>query len=219
MDVMGTELLTVLRSYMGEIAARSLLDMSFQRAHVNIDRPRRGDGLRLIRELERGLHTYVRETRAENACLRSLSEALEQNELWVPETTRKVDVPIREEVDIVVARRAGRMLCQDLGFSDAMQIRIATAISELARNIVHYAGTGEIEIVDLETVPPGVQIIAQDQGPGITPEQLELILSGKYKSKRGFGMGIVGTRNIMDDFEIQTGPGRGTRVTVRAYSR
>ncbi|MBI5536412.1 MAG: anti-sigma regulatory factor [Deltaproteobacteria bacterium] len=129
----------------------------------------------------------------------------------------KMVVPIRDENDIVVARGRGREMCDRMGFSSAVQIKLATIISELARNIVQYAGQGEITMTAVLGETPGFEVLAEDRGPGIP--NLDHVMSDSYRSKRGLGIGLKGTRKMMDEFEIWTNPGGGTRVRVCKYLR
>ena len=128
-----------------------------------------------------------------------------------------LDIAIKVEGDIVRARGAGRDMCRDLGLSEINQVKVATAISELARNIFHYAKTGNIALKRLSSPRPGIEIIATDQGPGIP--DVKLVLSGAYKSKTGMGKGLLGARRLVDFFEVDTGPDKGTRVVLRKYAR
>ena len=128
-----------------------------------------------------------------------------------------LDIPIKVEDDIVRARVAGRDMCRELGLSEINQVKIATAISELARNIFHYAKTGNISLRRLAQPRPGIEIIALDRGPGIP--NMTLVLSGQYKSKTGMGKGLFGTKRLVDFFEVDTGPNKGTRITLRKYAR
>lgn len=128
-----------------------------------------------------------------------------------------LDIAIKVEGDIVRARGAGRDMCRDLGLSELNQVKVATAISELARNIFHYAKTGNIALRRLSQPRPGIEIVATDQGPGIP--DLKLVLSGAYKSKTGMGKGLLGARRLVDFFEVDSGPDRGTRVVLRKYAR
>ncbi|OJY28819.1 MAG: hypothetical protein BGO98_07465 [Myxococcales bacterium 68-20] len=128
-----------------------------------------------------------------------------------------LDIAIKIEGDIVRARGAGRDMCRDLGLSEINQVKVATAISELARNIFHYAKTGNIALRRLGAPRAGIEIIATDKGPGIP--DLKLVLSGAYKSKTGMGKGLLGARRLVDFFEVDTGPDRGTRVVLRKYAR
>ncbi len=128
-----------------------------------------------------------------------------------------LEIGINVEGDIVRARGAGRDMCRDLGLSEINQVKVATAISELARNIFHYAQTGKIALRRLSAPRVGIEIVATDNGPGIP--DLKLVLSGSYKSKTGMGKGLLGARRLVDFFEVDSGPDRGTRVTLRKFVR
>jgi serine/threonine-protein kinase RsbT len=129
----------------------------------------------------------------------------------------EIRVPVKSDVDIVAARRKGRELAGSLGFSSGDQVLIATSISELARNIVTYAKTGEIILKATERRGrPGIVVIARDRGPGI--EDPGLALKDGYSTSRSLGMGLPGVRRLMDEFEITSEIGRGTTVTVRKWS-
>ena len=125
-------------------------------------------------------------------------------------------VPVGEDVDVVVARQAGRALAEQVGMSTSLQTMIATAISEVARNIVAYAGHGEITISVVEDgARRGVQVVACDEGNGI--EDLDLAMSDGYSSAGSLGLGLPGARRLMDDFELDSSVGRGTRVVMRKW--
>lgn len=128
-----------------------------------------------------------------------------------------IEVNINVEGDIVRARGAGRDMCRELGFSEINQVKVATAISELARNIFHYAKTGRIVVRRLPAPRPGVEIVASDRGPGIP--DVKLVLSGSYRSRTGMGKGLLGARRLMDHFEVESGPDKGTTVVLRKYVR
>ena len=130
----------------------------------------------------------------------------------------EIRVPIDRELDIVTARQAGRELAAQSGFSLTDQTLIATAISEVARNIVVYAHRGEVVVsrVD-EPGRTGIQVIARDQGPGI--ENVELALRDGYSTKQSLGLGLPGARRLMDDFSIDTQLGHGTTVTMKKWKR
>jgi signal transduction histidine kinase len=118
---------------------------------------------------------------------------------------------IHAEHDVAVARRRGRLIAGLLGFDPQGQARIATAISEIARNAFDYAGGGKAEFL-VEGKPRQQQFLVRisDQGPGIV--ELAAILAGRYRSRTGLGIGITGTRNLMDRMEIDTRIGEGTTV-------
>lgn len=127
-------------------------------------------------------------------------------------------VSIRHESDIVAARREGRTLGTKLGFTSGELTVIATAISELARNIVVYAKTGEILLAIVEQEGrKALQVVAKDQGPGIA--NLERAMTDGYSSAGGLGLGLPGAKRMMDEFEIQSEVGKGTTVTMKKWAR
>lgn len=125
---------------------------------------------------------------------------------------------IDAETDIVVARQVGREMASRLGFSLGELTLIATAVSEITRNIVQHAGAGEI-VFDLEEngKRPGITITARDSGPGI--EELELAMQDGYTTKGGLGLGLPGSQRIMDDFQIESAVGEGTTVRMAMWKR
>lgn len=124
-------------------------------------------------------------------------------------------VPIEREADIVHARSLGQDICRSLGFTMLSQTKVATAISELARNIFQYAGRGRVELRPMNGDPPGIEIKALDEGPGIL--DLKRVMSPTYRSRSGLGAGLRGTRRLMDHFEVISRPGKGTTVTIRKF--
>jgi serine/threonine-protein kinase RsbT len=129
----------------------------------------------------------------------------------IPEKT----IPIDKEVDIILARKEGRELAREIGFGTVEQCRIATAISELARNIFRYAGRGEVKIRPIQGGRKGIEITCSDEGPGI--QDVEIAMQDGYSTVRGLGAGLPGTKRLMDDFEIQSEVGSGTTVVIRKW--
>jgi serine/threonine-protein kinase RsbT len=130
------------------------------------------------------------------------------------------DQPIRVEsdVDVVQVRQRARDLALALGFSLTQQTVIATAVSEVARNIVSYAGAGEVWLrAEEETGRRGLVAVARDGGPGIA--DVDKALEDGYSTSGGLGVGLPGARRLMDDLEIESGPGGGTTVTMRKWLR
>jgi anti-sigma regulatory factor (Ser/Thr protein kinase) len=128
----------------------------------------------------------------------------------------EIRVPIASDADIVPARAQGRALATHLGFSKTDSTLIATAISEIARNIVVHAGEGEISIESVYGNPrSGVLVVARDAGPGI--RDVEAALRTGNGSKGGLGLGLPGARRLMDEFDIETAPGKGTTVTMKKW--
>jgi serine/threonine-protein kinase RsbT len=127
-------------------------------------------------------------------------------------------VLIEREMDIVAARQKGRQLAASHGFSSTDQTLIATAISEVARNIVVYAQRGEIIFAALEREGrAGLMVVARDEGPGI-PDP-ELAMRDGYSTGNSLGMGLPGAKRLMDDFDLFTMPGKGTTVTMKKWVR
>jgi serine/threonine-protein kinase RsbT len=125
-------------------------------------------------------------------------------------------VAIRSDADIVSARQQGRSLATAIGFSATDATLIATAISELARNIVMYAGQGEVIIRSVEiSHRKGIVIVARDDGPGI--RSIEDVLRDGYSTSGGLGLGLPGVKRLMDEFAIESELGQGTMVTVKMW--
>ena len=124
-------------------------------------------------------------------------------------------IPIHADADIVAARQAARELASRLGFSRTDLTVIATAVSEVARNIVRFAGVGQIAVELLDRPRRGVQIVARDTGPGIF--DVEQALSDGYSTYHGLGLGLPGARRLMDEFAVVTEVGRGTTVTMTKW--
>ena len=125
-----------------------------------------------------------------------------------------LSVHIRHEQDTVVVRQRARQVAKLLGFDVQDQARIATAVSEIARNAFRYAAGGKAEfMVEAATAHQMLVIRVSDDGPGI--DNLERILEGRYRSSTGMGLGIVGARKLMDDFLIESGSGSGTTVLLK----
>ena len=129
---------------------------------------------------------------------------------------KETKVPIDSDADIVVARQKARELAVHLGFSSTDSTLIATAISELARNIVLYAKHGEIVVGAVQNASRhGITVVARDKGPGIP--NIEQAMQGGYSTSRSLGLGLPGVKRLMDQFEIVSALGEGTTVTVRKW--
>jgi serine/threonine-protein kinase RsbT len=126
-------------------------------------------------------------------------------------------VAIQGDPDIVQARKSARELAARIGLSRTDLTLIATAVSEIARNIVRFAGRGEVHIELLTHPRPGVRIVARDTGPGI--EDLEAALTDGYSTYHGLGLGLPGARRLMDEFSVVSEVGRGTTVTMTKWQK
>ena len=137
------------------------------------------------------------------------------------EPTSETQTPINSATDIVTARQRGRALALELGFNGADVTLIAAAISEVARNIVDHAKTGEILMSPVangqSTHRCGIQIIARDQGPGI--RDVAQAMQYGYSTRKGLGVGLPGAKWLMDEFDIASEVGRGTTITMRKWKR
>lgn len=137
-------------------------------------------------------------------------------EVETPSSTDDAWWPIKGDGDIVAARQHGRQLAGGVGFSSADQVLIATAISEIARNIVRYAGTGRMSFtVVTQGRRRGLVIVALDDGPGI-PDVARAMQDG-YSTSKGLGMGLPGARRLMDEFAVVSEAGKGTKVTMTKW--
>jgi len=136
----------------------------------------------------------------------------------IPAVADEIRVPIASDADIVVARQKGRSLAERVGFSGSNLAVVATAISEVARNIVEYAKEGEIVLrATNQGGLHGLVVIARDEGPGIP--DIALAMQDGYSTAKGLGLGLPGARRLMDEFEIVSKVGRGTTVTMKKWVR
>jgi serine/threonine-protein kinase RsbT len=128
----------------------------------------------------------------------------------------EIRVEINSDQDIVIARQKGRVMAGELGFSSGDATLIATAISELARNIVSYARTGQIKLKGIHgSSRSGILVIASDDGPGII--DIRQALRDGFSTSGSLGLGLPGVRRLMDEFEINSQPGKGTMVAVKKW--
>jgi serine/threonine-protein kinase RsbT len=128
-------------------------------------------------------------------------------------------IPIESDADVVTARQEARAMASQLDLSSTDQTLLATAISEVARNITAYAVRGEVllSVIQDDGGRRGIRVIARDEGPGI--ENVELALQDGFTSGSGLGLGLPGARRLVHHFEIETAPGRGTKVTLVMWER
>jgi signal transduction histidine kinase/DNA-binding response OmpR family regulator len=128
-------------------------------------------------------------------------------------TTPIMMVAIQTERDVVTGRQRARQIAELLGFEHQDQVRIATAVSEIARNAFRYAGKGQIHFsLEGQTAPQLLRIVVADKGAGVP--QLEEVLAGRYRSATGMGLGLLGARRLMDQFAIDSHAGTGTSVSM-----
>jgi len=127
---------------------------------------------------------------------------------------RLMTVAINAELDVVASRQRARQIAAMCGFGAQDQVKISTAVSELARNVFEYAGVGRVEFAVAETAAPQSLVIrVEDEGPGI--DNLDVVLAGGYRSTTGMGLGILGARRLMEECDITTVKGGGTTVLLK----
>jgi serine/threonine-protein kinase RsbT len=129
---------------------------------------------------------------------------------------KEIAVGIKSDTDIVAAREQGRCLAERIGFTPVELTVISTAISEIARNIIEHAKSGEIVLSEYQNgTKHGIQITASDQGPGIP--DVNRAMQDDYSTGKGLGLGLPGSKRLMDEFEIQSHVGQGTVVVMRKW--
>jgi serine/threonine-protein kinase RsbT len=130
----------------------------------------------------------------------------------------EIRVAIHTDADVVTARQQARTLGASLGFSSTDLTLLATAISEVARNITAYAGSGEVALrIVRDRTREGIEVVASDEGPGI--DNVELAMQDGYSTRNGLGLGLPGTRRLVDQFELSTQPGVGTTIRLVKWNR
>ena len=127
-------------------------------------------------------------------------------------------VPINTDTDVVAARQKGRELATVLGFVSTDSTLLATAISELARNIIRYAKKGEILIASVQSGERvGITVVARDNGPGIA--NISLAMQDGFSTSGGLGLGLPGVKRLMDEFHLVSDVNKGTTVTIKKWKR
>ncbi|CAK0766559.1 Serine/threonine-protein kinase RsbT [Gammaproteobacteria bacterium] len=126
-------------------------------------------------------------------------------------------IPIHTGIDVLLARKVAREMAVALGLSTADQTRLATAVSELTRNVLQYAGSGQCRVTDeSDATIVKIRVEVEDQGPGIP--DVEQAMQNGYSTSGGLGVGLPGTRRLMDEFDIESKPG-ATRVMITMNRR
>lgn len=125
--------------------------------------------------------------------------------------------PVRIEQDVVIARQIVRKIAIECGLRLVDQTKLVTAASELARNTVVYGGGGDMDWAIVEDgARNGVRLLFRDEGPGIS--DLKLAMTDGWTSGGGLGLGLTGAKRLVDDFELETAPGAGTRITITRWT-
>ncbi|MGI5161486.1 anti-sigma regulatory factor [Microbispora sp. CA-102843] len=128
------------------------------------------------------------------------------------------ELPIATNGDVVIVRQQVRSLAAEIGLSLVDQTKIVTAASELARNVLVHAGGGRVLIEVLEGGRrPGLRLVFSDEGPGIP--DIDQAMTEGWSTAGGLGLGLSGSRRLVDEFDLASAPGEGTRVTVTKWAR
>jgi serine/threonine-protein kinase RsbT len=202
------KVLSVLEKYVSRVTARGVLDLSIQHSGLRKEQLSEQQLGRVIPRVLRGVQMFLPiET---HALLRRELSALEPTPDYVPPDL----VQIAQERDISTARNLARSMCERMHAPSLAMQKVATIVSELARNIVSYTPGGSLELIPSHTPRPRIVVRAVDRGSGIA--NVDQILAGRYTSRTGLGKGILGSKRLADRFDIQTGPG-GTRVEAEVH--
>jgi serine/threonine-protein kinase RsbT len=224
------ELVEALKQYFSAPIARALLTSTLRHARLDGAAIHRRAIPEVVTALERTLPMYIADAARRGECLGRLRKLVPREaDTTVDKSTPRsagrlaVSKPtsgastvlqIVTADDVANACEVGRDLARRVGFPHLQQTKIATAIAELARNILLYAVAGEVRIAAIDVPRPGVEVSATDEGPGIA--DLELVMSKSYRSRTGMGMGLKGSKRLMDIFEIESST-RGTTVLARKF--
>jgi serine/threonine-protein kinase RsbT len=194
--------LAVLTRYVSRVNAQVALSLALKRAGMTPENIGPNDIERLLPHLEGSLNLFIERSQLPKL----FAELGRQSE---PANFTKKMISIDVEADVSEARLQARQLCLDMGASMMSTQKVATLVSELARNIFLYAQRGRIEIIPELDRGKRIIIKASDAGPGIP--NLQQIMAGDYKSKTGLGMGLRGSKRLANRFEIESGTW-GTRI-------
>jgi serine/threonine-protein kinase RsbT len=224
MKTVEKELGAVLAGTISSITQRSIFSRMGDLAAAPVHQLTPSDRAAVMQELESSLRLFARGNSAQliASCARVLNPGAAAGSGSAAATAMLSGVvlapkqlPIEQEKDIATARLEAWSEAVRIGLSKFASVKVATAVSELARNIIFYAGKGTVELRSLkdERGVTGLQIVASDQGPGIPSDKLDEIWAGTYKSQRGMGKGLIAVKKLVDDFQLDTRPGAGTTVT------
>ncbi len=222
MKTVETEVGAVLAGTISAITQRSIFNRLGGLAARPIQQLTPQDRLAIMAELESSVRLFARRNSAEliASCAQALAGGVAGNSgagtgAGVSDSAGATKrLAIDQEKDIATARLEAWSEAVRIGLSKFTSVKVATAVSELARNIIFYGGKGYVELKSAkDDRGPTLQIVASDKGPGIEPRKLDEIWAGTYKSQRGMGKGLVAVKKLVDDFHLDTGPGRGTTVT------
>ncbi|HEX4447308.1 MAG TPA: ATP-binding protein [Polyangiaceae bacterium] len=202
-------LVATLQRYVSSVTTETIVNRALHEAGLSAEELSARNLEKVTPHLERGIRLFVAAER--QAELREELTLLGGGVTPSPAAPSSHTIPIKIERDISDARLTARELCIGAGSRALIVQKVATIVSELARNIASYTPGGQIELAMLEGTPRRMQIRAIDKGRGIT--NLDAILDGRYKSRTGLGKGLLGVKRLAESFDVQTGA-TGTRIEV-----
>jgi serine/threonine-protein kinase RsbT len=198
---MDQTLLEILSRYVSPINARGFLDRALRTGAVSGQAAQLEQLPHIIQRLTPSLKLFL-----DSATLAAVLEEMNRLGQPSPAVARPTRVDVQREEDLLGLRKCAREHCVTADASSFATMRVLTVVSELGRNIVNYSKGGWI---DLQLLEKRIQVTAEDRGPGIA--NLDEILAGKYHSRSGLGLGIIGAKRLAQEFSIETGTW-GTRV-------
>jgi serine/threonine-protein kinase RsbT len=205
--------LGVLQQFFSTAIARTLLTVARRRAQCP-EGPVQGAGLvALVQALQDSVPSYLADPLRQSSCTAALQAVIRGQSDAAAGALPQL-VPVRSDADVRVVTDTVRSHAVELGMSVLDQTKLMTAAAELARNILQYARTGEMRFRVLDG-RKGLGIEASDQGPGIS--DVNKVMSPSYRSRTGMGVGLQGTKRLVDAFEIRSASGQGTVVSIRKY--
>ncbi len=225
--------LVVLGDYFSRPIAELLVTTTLQRISIIPEEAAQVGTSQLIEALVEALPAFLGDPRRREDCVRRLCDLTESAQgrtegstvvrlrslhpsasASSPAPGERYTYAVATADDVGNSCEAVRALAERIGFPQVTQTKIATAVAELARNMQLYARGGRLKVSTIGTPPRGIEVIASDDGPGIA--DLDLVLSGRYKSRTGMGMGLRGARRLVDTFQVSSSPA-GTRVVLRKF--
>ena len=208
MSVTYEKVLAVLERHLSRASARAVLEISLQHAGVRREELTEQHLPRVLPRVQRGVRTFL--TDGAHATLQRELSVLEPAPEYVPPDI----ITIAVEADISTARNIARGMCERMHASRLAIQKVATIVSELARNIVSYTPGGSVELIPSHIPRPRIVVRAIDRGSGIP--NLDAIMAGRYRSKTGLGKGLIGSKRLAERFDIQTGL-NGTRIEAEVH--
>jgi serine/threonine-protein kinase RsbT len=211
-EALGTRVEECLARFLSPITARSTVIYACKRLGVQPSALDTLDEGAILGVFEQAVSLYLSGPDKQSA-ISAIRGALSSRSAPMEELG-PVSIVLRNEGDVTLARATAlRIASEVLVKPDA--VKVSTVTSELARNILQYAGTGKIEVRHVRRPRQGVEVVASDEGPGIA--NIEQILAGGYRSATGMGLGLVGSKRLMDHFAVVTVVSKGTIVTAAKY--